>query len=149
MGQLKQDKQGHIKSEDTMNLDRILSSLSTPIFGFLAYFIGRILGRKKTNAEIDNIKLDNSNKELLNADKLITLYKNSFEVLQGELDALRKKIDCQNDKIDVQTKHINDQTKQINIQTGEIKDLYIENVLLRGEVKKLRNELDKYTNIKN
>lgn len=146
MGQFKQDKYRYFQYNSKMKFDNILSSLATPVFGFLAYFIGRILGRKKTDAEIDNIKLDNQNKELLNSDKLINLYKNSFSILEGEINGLRVKIDCQNEKIDVQTKQIDDQTKQINKQTKEIMDLHVENVLLRGEVKSLRNELGRYNN---
>ena len=94
----------------------ILSTLAVPFFGFLAFLIGKIQGRKKNYAELKKVEIDN-------LESVVDFYKQTFDELKGQLKVVSLR--CQE-------------------LSEEITTLRKENISLKNEIHLLNQRLNNY-----
>ena len=94
----------------------ILSTLAVPIFGFLAFLIGKINGRKKTEAELEKIRIEN-------LESVVNFYKQTFTELKDQLVV------------------VSNRCKELS---SEIEILREENISLKNEIHLLHERLNKH-----
>jgi peptidoglycan hydrolase CwlO-like protein len=94
----------------------ILSILAVPVSALITYILGHMAGRKKTEAEVDKIELDNMQ-------EIVAFYKRTFDDLKLELGNVSEK--CKN-------------------LSAEIEKLRFENVTLKRDIHNLNEQLKKY-----
>lgn len=103
--------------------ESIFSLVAITLTNVITYFLGKVQGRKKTEAEVDVI-------ELGNLKSIVDIYKGTFEDLKSEVHKLKNT--CTTLAFDV---HLSNEDRAK--LSSEINELRIENIELKREILQL------------
>lgn len=112
-----------------MMIEMLQEHISAFIGAVLTGFAGFIFGRKKQNAEVETIEMNNDAMEIANADKIVGMYQKTLDDLQSRYESKFKEITA------LYEEKIKLMQDEIAILKRSIKQLKEENARLRARLK--------------
>lgn len=113
--------------------ESIISVIAISVTNVITYFLGRVQGRKKTEAEVDIVQLDNLS-------KVVDFYKETFEDVQREVHKLKNTCTVLSGQVQISNTDREELALQISRLTKQGMDSDVDRKKLSDEIQELRKE---------